>query len=111
MHDKNNQQAQLLDLAYLRQAFARLAERKGWQVYHTPKNLAAAVAVEAAELLEIFQWLSDEQASAITGDITTKNKVADEVADVMMYLVELCARLDIDIVAAVAQKIHKNEQR
>ncbi len=111
MHDKNNQQAQLLDLVQLRQAFARLAERNGWQVYHTPKNLAAAVAVEAAELLEIFQWLSDEQASAITRDISTKHKVADEVADVMMYLVELCARLDIDMVAAVAQKIHKNEQR
>lgn len=104
-------QEQQLDLALVNRAFRKLAARKGWQAYHTPKNLAAAVAVEAAELLEIFQWLSDEQAAALKDDIAARAKVADEVADVVMYLVELCMRLDIDLADAVVQKIHKNEQK
>lgn len=111
MHDKNNRQPRLLDLDHIHQAFGRLAERNNWQVYHTPKNLAAAVAVEAAELLEVFQWLTDDQALAITADAATKAKVADEVADVMMYLVELCARLEIDMADAISEKIRKNEMR
>lgn len=104
-------QHQPLDLAQINRAFRELAARKAWQAYHTPKNLAAAVAVEAAELLENFQWLSDEQAAALKYDVDAKVKVADEVADVLMYLVELCARLEIDIADAVAQKIRKNEKK
>lgn len=104
-------QQQQLDLAQINRAFRELAERKAWQVYHTPKNLAAAVAVEAAELLENFQWLSDEQAAALKDDALAKGKVADEVADVLMYLVELCARMEIDLAEAVAQKICKNNER
>src|SRR5690606_9436908 len=95
----------------VRQAFTKLAEGEGWQVYHTPKNLAAAVAVESGELLEIFQWLNDEQASEIIHDPVTQERVADEVADVVMYLVELCAHLNIDMAEAVAQKIDKNRRR
>lgn len=104
-------QQQQLDLAQINRAFRELAERKAWQAYHTPKNLAAAVAVEAAELLENFQWLSDEQAAALKDDALAKGKVADEVADVLMYLVELCARMEIDLAEAVAQKICKNNER
>lgn len=97
-----------LDLAAINLAFRDLAVAKGWQAYHTPKNLAAAVAVEAAELLEIFQWLTDEQAQAVQHHLPAKTRVADEAADVVMYLVELCARLDIDLADAVTQKIAKN---
>lgn len=104
-------QPHLLDLATITSAFRELAKREGWQAYHTPKNLAAAVSVEAAELLEIFQWLSDEQARGLARDPEAKIKVADEVVDVLMYLVELCARLDIDLVDAVAQKIEKNKSK
>lgn len=96
----------LLDLTEINLAFRTLAENKGWQAYHTPKNLAAAISVEAAELLEIFQWLSDEQAQQLNG--TAKAQVADEAADVVMYVVELCARLGIDLPTAVADKIGKN---
>jgi|SRR5690606_375779 NTP pyrophosphatase (non-canonical NTP hydrolase) len=104
-------QQRSLDLAHVNQAFRSLAAREGWQAYHTPKNLAAAVAVEAAELLEIFQWLNDEQIPALMRDTDLKTKVADEVADVTMYLIELCTRLDIDMVAAIAAKIAKNTER
>ena len=67
-----------LDLADIHQAFRQRAAVKGWQAYHTPKNLAAAVAVEAAELLEIFQWLTDEQAQQVKDDAEAKNRVADQ---------------------------------
>lgn len=100
-----------LDLATINRAFRELAARKGWQAYHTPKNLAAAVAVEAAELLEIFQWLSDEEAQALYNDSPDKARVAEEAADVVMYVIELCQRLDIDLAAAIAQKIQTNNTR
>lgn len=101
----------LLDLALISQAFRALAARKGWQAYHTPRNLAAAVAVEAAELLEIFQWLSDEKARQLAQDPEFKNRAGEEIADVVMYLVELCRSLDIDMADAVAKKIEKNNLR
>lgn len=98
-----------LDLVAVNQAFRALAQRKGWQAYHTPKNLAAAISVEAAELLEIFQWLTDEQSRAISEDPTTRRQVADEAADIVMYVVELCVRLEIDLPDALTQKIQKND--
>ena len=100
-----------LDLSEINQAFRQRAVAKGWQAYHTPKNLAAAVAVETAELLEIFQWLTDAQAQQIKDDHNAKSRVADEVADIVMYLTELCVRLDIDMPTAIAQKIDKNATR
>lgn len=100
-----------LDLTMINQAFRRLAASKGWEAYHTPKNLAAAVAVESAELLEIFQWLTDEQAQQLHTDAQAKSRVGDEVADIVMYLAELCVRLQIDMPTAIAQKIQKNEVR
>ena len=100
-----------LNLTEINQAFRQRAATKGWQAYHTPKNLAAAVAVETAELLEIFQWLTDEQAQQLKDDQDAKNRVADEVADIVMYLTELCVRLDIDMPTAIAQKINKNATR
>jgi hypothetical protein len=100
-----------LNLTQINQAFRQRAALKGWEAYHTPKNLAAAVAVEAAELLEIFQWLTDEQAQQIKDSVEDKQRVADEVADIVMYLTELCRRLDIDMSVAVDEKIDKNAAR
>lgn len=100
-----------LDLTVINRAFRTLAETNGWQAYHTPKNLAAAVSVESAELLEIFQWLTDEQSMRVAHDPAVKTRVADEVADIVMYLTELCVRLDIDMGAAIADKIEKNKRK
>jgi NTP pyrophosphatase (non-canonical NTP hydrolase) len=100
-----------LDLTVINRAFRTIAEINGWQAYHTPKNLAAAVSVESAELLEIFQWLTDEQSMRVAHDTAVKTRVADEVADIVMYLTELCVRLDIDMGAAIAEKIEKNKRK
>lgn len=100
-----------LDLAAVNQAFRALAQRKGWQAYHTPKNLAAAISVEAAELLEIFQWLTDEQSRAVSDDPATRQQVADEAADIVMYIIELCVGLGIDLPAAITHKINMNDRK
>lgn len=102
-------QTHLLDLLTINRAFRQLAEARAWQAYHSPKNLAAAIAVESSELLEIFQWLTEAESVALAQDLEAKSRVADEVADILMYLTELCARLEINLPQAVAQKIEKNK--
>jgi len=92
-------------------AFGELADAKGWRAYHTPKNLAAAVSVEAAELLALFQWLTDEQSLALKNDQTQKQAVAHEMADVLMYLMALADKMDISLAEAVASKIALNKAR
>ena len=91
----------------VRQRSARFARERGYESLQTPKNLAMALNVEAAELLEHFQWLSPEQSLALNDD--TRDAVADEIADVMLYLVRLADVLDIDILEAVSSKAEKNE--
>ena len=100
---------QLLNIASINREFRAIAAINNWQSYHTPKNLAAAIAVEASELLAEFQWLTAEDSKALTPQ--QKSRVADEVADVIMYLTELCAQLDIDMADAIQSKIDKNKQR
>ncbi len=87
------------------------AAARSWQPYHTPKNLAAALSVEAGELLEIFQWLTPEQADAVMTDPDRAHRVRDEVADVLAYLLQFCSVLGVDPAEALAAKIERNEER
>lgn len=95
----------------LQRRLADFAAARRWQPYHTPKNLAAALSVEASELLEIFQWLTPEQAARVMDDEDKAHRVRDEVADVMAYLLQFCEVLDIDVLRALAAKIDRNELR
>ncbi|GHJ96607.1 nucleotide pyrophosphohydrolase [Streptomyces sp. NE5-10] len=99
------------DVAGLQRRLAAFAAARDWQPYHTPKNLAAALSVEAAELLEIFQWLTPEQAEKVMEDPGSAHRVEDEVADVLAYLLQFCQVLEIDPLAALAAKIDRNELR
>lgn len=100
-----------LDVRTLQRRLAAFAAARDWEQYHTPKNLASALSVEAAELVEIFQWLTPEQSARVMRDPATAPKVADEVADVLAYLLQFCEVLDIDVLAALAAKIERNEGR
>lgn len=100
-----------LDVAELQRRLADFAAARDWQPYHTPKNLAAALSVEAAELLEIFQWLTPEEAGRVMADPDTAHRVGDEVADVLAYLLQFCTVLGIDPLSALAAKIDRNEIR
>ncbi|WP_324785295.1 nucleotide pyrophosphohydrolase [Streptomyces sp. H51] len=100
-----------LDVTKLQRRLAEFAAVRDWQPYHTPKNLAAALSVEAAELLEIFQWLTPEESARVMDDPETAHRVTDEVADVLAYLLQLCEALRIDPLAALDAKIDRNERR
>ncbi|WP_405590370.1 nucleotide pyrophosphohydrolase [Streptomyces sp. NBC_01092] len=100
-----------LDVAGLQRRLAEFAAARNWQPYHTPKNLAAALSVEASELMEIFQWLTPEESTRVMDDADTAARVTDEVADVLAYLLQLCEVLGIDVLAALDAKIDRNERR
>jgi NTP pyrophosphatase (non-canonical NTP hydrolase) len=82
------------------------ADARDWGQFHTPRNLAAALSVEASELLEHFQWLTDEQSRQLSDD--KKAQVGSEVADVLLYLLQLCDKLGIDPIEAARQKMQVN---
>ncbi|QMU78664.1 nucleotide pyrophosphohydrolase [Streptacidiphilus sp. PB12-B1b] len=100
-----------LDVPELQQRLRAFATARDWGPFHTPKNLAAALSVEASELLEIFQWLTPEQSAAVMSDPKTAHQVEDEVADVLAYLLQFCSALDVDPLTALAAKIERNELR
>lgn len=100
-----------LDVAKLQRRLADFATARNWQPFHTPKNLAAALSVEASELVEIFQWLTPQESARVMDDPDTAHRVTDEVADVLAYLLQLCEVLGIDALAALDAKIDRNEQR
>ncbi|AZK97140.1 MULTISPECIES: nucleotide pyrophosphohydrolase [Streptomyces] len=100
-----------LDVAGLQRRLVEFAEARDWGPYHTPKNLAVALSVEAAELVEIFQWLTPEQSAAVMEDDGTAHRVRDEVADVLAYLLQFCAVVGVDPLAALSDKIDRNESR
>jgi NTP pyrophosphatase (non-canonical NTP hydrolase) len=93
----------------LNTALLQFARERDWEQFHSPKNLSMALAGEAGELLEHFQWLSETQSKALTSD--KKDAVALEMADILIYLVRLAERLDIDLVDAAHRKVQLNEQR
>mgnify|MGYP003403874557 FL=1 len=101
--------APLADLGELRERLRRFARERDWEQFHSPKNLAMALIAEAAELVEHFQWLTEEQSSALPDG--ARAKVADELADVLVYLVRIADRLDIDLLAATAAKLAQNEAK
>jgi NTP pyrophosphatase (non-canonical NTP hydrolase) len=82
---------------------------RDWEQYHNPKNLSMAIAVEAAELLEIFQWLSPDECDRDVLSQEQKNNIADELADIIIYVVRMAQVLNIDVLEAVERKIEKNE--
>nr|WP_315245108.1 nucleotide pyrophosphohydrolase [uncultured Albidiferax sp.] len=93
----------------LTQALRDFAAARDWAQFHSPKNLAAALSVEAAELLEHFQWLTEEQSRSLSAPQTAE--VAAEAADVLLYLLQLCDKLDIDLLEAARLKMLVNGQK
>jgi NTP pyrophosphatase (non-canonical NTP hydrolase) len=93
-------------LTNLRDELRDFAKARGWAPFHSPKNLASALSVEAAELLEHFQWLTEEQSRALS--LAQRVEVGHEAADVLLYLIQLADQLDIDLAAAARRKMEIN---
>lgn len=94
------------DLEEIRIKVAEFASDRDWEKFHSPKNLAMALSVEAAELLEIFQWLTESESSTLSREQLAA--VSHEIADVQVYLVRLADRVGIDILKAVEEKMSLN---
>ena len=96
-------------LAALRARLAEFADERDWDQFHNPKNLAMALAGEAGELIEHFQWLTFEEAANLPDNV--REEVALEAADVLLFLVRLCHKLEIDLAAAAERKLALNAKK
>ncbi|BCF91853.1 nucleotide pyrophosphohydrolase [Paraburkholderia sp. PGU16] len=97
------------DLLAVRDLLRQFVDERDWSRFHSPKNLATALSVEASELLEPFQWLQSGEKSELADDKLTA--IRHEMADVLAYLVMLADRLDVDLYAAVLEKIELNRAK
>ena len=96
-------------LEQLRQQLAKFAAVRDWDQFHSPKNLSMALIGEAAELVEHFQWLTEEQSQQL--DDKQLKEVRLEMADILIYLIRIADKLDVDLISAAKDKIAINEQR
>jgi len=94
------------DLLMLRDKLRAFAEERDWDQFHSPKNLSMALMVEAAELMEHFQWLTEAQSAGLSAE--NKQAAGEELADILLYLVRLSDRLGIDLREAALLKLEKN---
>ena len=98
-----------MDISEIQKRFSEFADERDWNQFHTPKNLAMALSVEASELLEHFQWLSGLESSELSEE--KLNQVRQEMADVFLYLIRLADKLDINLEDAVDEKMVLNAKK
>lgn len=96
-------------LATLNRRLVEFAKERDWERFHSPKNLAMALIAECAELVEHFQWLTEEQSQELSAD--KRKAVSLEMADILIYLIRIAERLEIDLIDAANRKIAVNESR
>ncbi|MGD8547084.1 MAG: nucleotide pyrophosphohydrolase [Thiohalophilus sp.] len=98
-----------VDLEQLKQQLRQFAEERDWEQFHSPKNLAMALIVEAAELVEHFQWLKQSESENLPPE--KHQEVAYEMADILVYLLRLAERLDVDLLDTVQRKMQINANK
>ena len=96
-------------LASLKQRLREFAEARDWEQFHSPKNLSMALSAEVAEILEHFQWLTEQQSQNLPQE--KLNEVETELADTLIYLIRLADKLDIDLLEAADKKLKLNEEK
>ena len=98
-------------IAHLRRVVEEFVDRRDWHQFHTPKNLSMSLAIEAAELMEHFQWLTAEQSRAVAGQSEKLGQVGDELADVLCYALAIANELHLDLSSALERKMVKNAKK
>lgn len=96
-------------LERLKSSLVRFAKARDWERFHTPKNLAMAMSVEAAEVVELFQWLTERQSLRLGK--AKVSELADELADTYIYLLRIAAHYDIDLIDAAEKKLRKSARK
>jgi len=89
----------------------QFAQQRSWEKFHSPKNLAMALAIEVSELMEFFQWLTPDDAIRFCNNPQNKKKIEHEVADIAIYIFSICNALDIDLSSAIAAKMKLNAKK
>lgn len=102
---------QILDISTFQQKLAEFAKARDWEQFHNPKNLAMALSVEAGELVEIFQWLTPQQAEHLKSDPKLKLAASEELCDILTYLLRLSDLLEVDLPRALENKFQKNGEK
>jgi dCTP diphosphatase len=97
----------MTELKKIAETLEQFAVKRDWNQFHSPKNLSMALSVEVAELVEEFQWLTEDQSASLSAD--KLSKVKDELGDIFIYLVRLSSKLNIDLISAANEKIQKND--
>ena len=92
----------------LKDLVANFAREREWDQFHSPKNVSMALAVEVAELMELFQWKTEEESLAASSDPVLHRRAAEELADIAYFVFNLCNRLDIDLASAFKSKLEEN---
>ncbi len=96
----------------IQQAVRHFRDARDWRRFHSPKNLSMSIAIEAAELMEHFQWLTTAQAATLVqADIDARNAITEELADVLIYCLSLADILDCDVAQIIYDKLAKNEKK
>ncbi len=98
-------------VAELKKIMKNFVSEREWEKYHDPKNLSMSIAIEAAELMELFQWIKNEEAMAMTKDSPLYAEACDEVSDIILYCLSLANVLKIDLASAISNKVVKNVKK
>jgi len=99
----------IMNISEIQNQLKKFAIERDWEQFHTPKNLAMALSVEASELVEIFQWLNVEESNS--PDQRQIEKINNEVADIAMYLLRFCSVLGIDLEKVIESKLERNSEK
>jgi len=95
----------------LKEKLARFVKDRDWEQFHSPKNLSMSIAIEAAELMEMFQWATIEESHNILKDKKRVEEIKDELADIALFVMEFCNMFDIDLSSAILKKLKKNAKK
>ncbi len=101
----------MTEIEELTTTIREFAQSRDWERFHTPKNLAMALSVEVAELVELFQWLTPEESSALVDEPEGRAAIEDEIADIAIYLLRLADVLGVDLSSAIRAKVARNGDR
>lgn len=101
----------ILNIDELKKTLVNFSKRRKWEKFHSPKNLAMAMAGEMGELLELFQWLTEKESFQVKNNPSCKEKVAYELADILLYAVHIASQLDINLNTAIFNKIAINNKK
>ena len=107
----SSREANIDSLKFLRELVAKFRDERNWLMYHNPKDLAISIMIEAAELLELFQWRSEEEVKELVTSKVFIEKIQREMADILIYLLSLADVLNIDLGKAVIRKLKENSAK